>query len=90
MKQNIIPAKAIEKPRKMSTLFINNPNIGVIDTETFLSMDGTQKIYALGFKTNLAKDPIVYYIKKVRPPPWGGLDLLLIFLAVISTFFFST
>lgn len=63
MKQNIL-LKSIEKPRKNTTLFVNNPNIGVIDTETFTSSDGTQKIYALGFKTNLAEKAVIYYINK--------------------------
>lgn len=41
-----------------------NPNIGVIDTETYLSDDNVQKIYALGFKTVLADKCNMYYIGK--------------------------
>nr|YP_009543519.1 DNA polymerase type B [Coniothyrium glycines]AYU74409.1 DNA polymerase type B [Coniothyrium glycines] len=54
----------VEKPRKGIVSFISNPNIGVIDTETFTMMDGTQKIHALGFKTNLKDTPVTYYINK--------------------------
>lgn len=39
-----------------------NPNIGVIDTETFVDIDGKSYVYAVGFKTNLRKNPILYYI----------------------------
>jgi hypothetical protein len=61
-KQNI-KLKCIEKPNS-NVLFIGNPNIGVIDTETFLSKDNKYKIYALGFKTNLVDSPIIYYINE--------------------------
>ena len=44
--------------------FIENPNIGVIDSETFLGKDNIQKIYAIGFKTNLDPKPVIYYIDK--------------------------
>jgi hypothetical protein len=54
--------RAIEKGRKVSNLFVANPNIGVIDTETYTSSDDIQKIYCLGFKTNLAPSPKTYYI----------------------------
>lgn len=47
---------------KKEALFISNPNIGVIDCETYFSMDGINRIYCLGFKTNFAVDPITYYI----------------------------
>ena len=40
-----------------------NYNIGVIDTETFRSSDGTNKIYALGFKSYVNKERTVYYIE---------------------------
>ena len=43
---------------------VENSNIGVIDTETYKANDDTIKIYALGFKTILDKEPIVYYIDK--------------------------
>lgn len=61
-KQNI-KLKCIEKPNS-NVLFIGNPNIGVIDTETFLAKDNKYKIYALGFKTNLVDSPIIYYINE--------------------------
>jgi len=54
----------ISKSIKSNTSFISNPNIGVIDTETFTTNEGIQKIYALGFKTNLYDKPIIYYINK--------------------------
>lgn len=41
-----------------------NPNIGVIDTETYLSNDNVQKIYALGLKTVLSEKCYTYYIGK--------------------------
>lgn len=59
-----IPLRAIEKVQENKKLFVSDPNLGVIDTETFLSNDGTQKIYALGFKTNLQDEAVVYYIDK--------------------------
>lgn len=61
VKQNKL--KAIEKP-KSKVLFVSNPNIGVIDIETYLTNEGISKVYALGFKTNLDNDPIIYYIDK--------------------------
>lgn len=42
---------------------IENPNIGVIDCETYEDLDGNYKIYSLGFKTNLAKEPVIYYVE---------------------------
>lgn len=61
--KQIIKLKAISKP-KYKPLFTENKNIGVIDTETYLAKDSIRIIYALGFKTNLAKDAITYYIDK--------------------------
>ena len=59
-KQNM-DLKPIDKlPNKH--LFIENPNIGVIDCETYLSNDGITKVYCLGFKTNLSKEAVTYYI----------------------------
>jgi len=62
IKQNI-KLKSISKLEN-KVLFINNPNIGVIDIETYLSKDNTNKVYALGFKTVLDSKPIIYYINK--------------------------
>jgi hypothetical protein len=59
-KQNL-QLRAISKPRT-KPLFISNPNIGVIDTETYLDIDGNMKIYTLGFKTNLSELPVIYYV----------------------------
>lgn len=63
MKQPIF-LKYLKKPTKEKSLFVSNPNIGVIDTETYLSVDDSQKIYALGFKTNLNDEPKIYYVNK--------------------------
>jgi hypothetical protein len=57
---NLIP---IKKKENKNTSFIENPNIGVIDTETLECNDGVYRIYCLGFKTYLAKDPVIFYIK---------------------------
>lgn len=46
--------------------FIPNINTGVIDTETYLNNDGFNRIYALGFRTNLREKPIIYYIDEVE------------------------
>ena len=62
MKKNI-SLRPINKPKKVS-LFVSNPNIGAIDTETYTDYDGVNKIYALGFRTNLNSKPIIYYIDK--------------------------
>lgn len=40
-----------------------NFNIGVIDLETFKEDDGQIKVYALEFKTNLVKEPVMYYLE---------------------------
>lgn len=56
-----IALKPVEKSYKPS-LFIENKNIGVIDTETYVAKDNISKIYALGFKTNLDKNSVTYYI----------------------------
>ena len=44
--------------------FIPNRNIGVIDLETYLTDQNINKVYALGFKTNLNEKLITYYIDK--------------------------
>lgn len=62
VKQNI-KLKAIVKP-KSKVLFVENRNIGVINSETYKSKDNTYKIYAIGFKTNLADVSVIYYIDK--------------------------
>lgn len=59
-KQNI-SLKPLAKP-KTEISYIRNPNIGVIDLETFKNDEGINKVYAAGFKTNLANDSVLYYI----------------------------
>ncbi len=49
---------------------MENKNIGVIDSETFMAKDGVQKIYAIGFKTNLDEDPVIYYISNNNMNPY--------------------
>ena len=56
-----ITLKPIPKPSFKSNP-IPNPNIGVIDTETYLDNNNINKIYALGFRTNLEDKPTTYYI----------------------------
>ena len=41
---------------------MENPNLGVIDCETFKDNNGRSRIYSLGFKTNLAQSPVTYYV----------------------------
>ena len=60
--------KAIDKPED-NKLFISKPNIGTIDTETFLDNDGINKIYSLGFRTNLSKQAVTYYVGKENINP---------------------
>jgi hypothetical protein len=43
---------------------VEDDNIGVIDTEVFRANNGIIKVYALGSKTNLDKNPVMYYIDK--------------------------
>ena len=61
-KQSIL-LNSIEKPR-FKVLATSNPNIGVIDCETYTTKKGHIKIYSLGFKTNLEVKPMMYYIDK--------------------------
>jgi hypothetical protein len=53
--------RAIPKPKSATTLF-ENDNIGVFYTETFIDPDGIYKIHALGFKSKLEDDCVMYYI----------------------------
>lgn len=58
-----IKLKPIDKPsRKFSR--VEDNNIGVIHTETYTASDGTIKIHALGFKTLVNKQPVMFYIDK--------------------------
>jgi hypothetical protein len=56
--------KPIYKPKSVKSSFISNPNIGVIDAETYKGNDNITKIYAIGFRTNLDDKPVTYYIDK--------------------------
>ena len=63
--------KVLLKPlnkRESKTFFANNPNIGVIDLETYRHSDGTLKVYA-GIKTNLNAEPVIFYIDENAPDP---------------------
>jgi len=55
-----------------------DPNIGVIDSETYLSASGEYKIYCLGFKTNLDDRTVIYYINE------QGLDSCNIVIQLID------
>lgn len=63
-RQNI-KLKALELPNN-KPLFVENKNIGVIDIETYRAVDNTFKVYALGFKTNLADKAKIYYLDKEK------------------------
>ena len=60
-----IKLKAIESP-KPKRLFVLNSNRGVIDIETYKTIDNITRVYALGFKKNLDNIPIIYYIDPKR------------------------
>lgn len=58
-----IKFKPLEKSKLKYDSWLPNPNIGVIDTETYFNEDtSTYQIYALGFRTNLAEKLVIYYI----------------------------
>ena len=61
---NPIRFKAIEKTNLKYNSWLPNTNIGVIDTETYVSYNGIIKIYALGFRTKLSNEPKIFYIDK--------------------------
>jgi len=58
-----INLKPVEKVY-IKPLMTENPNIGVIDCETYTGNGGINKIYALGFLTNLSDKSQIYYIDK--------------------------
>jgi len=58
---NLIPIKRIINN---ILSFTENPNIGVIDFETIECNDGVNRVYCLGFKTNLIKESVTYYIEE--------------------------
>lgn len=51
------------KSNKKSIDWLPNPNIGVLDIETYED-NGVSKPYAIGFKTNKDSDSSIYYIDK--------------------------
>lgn len=58
---NFIP---IEKYKIKKPYWQPNTNIGAIDVETFIKYNDVCEIYALGFKTKLSSEPVIYYINK--------------------------
>jgi len=60
---NLIP---IKRTINNNLSFTENPNIGVIDFETIECRDGINRVYCLGFKTNLDTKPVTYYIEEHR------------------------
>ena len=64
--------KPIGKP-KVTFMPGENPNIGVIDLETFKDTDDKMKVYAIGFKTNLAVAPVIYYLTDDLTPNENSL-----------------
>lgn len=64
------------KNNKNTVLSTENPNIGVLDFETFESIDGTHKIYAGGFKTYLDNKPTTYYLEDIKHPELCVLKLI--------------
>lgn len=67
--------RAIDKP-KVTYIPSEDPNIGVIDLETFTDTDDINKVYAAGFRTNLVTEPIMYYLETDITP--RGLIIKLI------------
>lgn len=61
--KQIINLKSLDKPR-LELSRKPNPNIGVIECETFTDVDDRQKVYCLGLKTNSSEDNIVFYINQ--------------------------
>jgi len=52
------------KEKEIQLKGVDNPNIGVIDTETYKTSDG-YAIHCLGFKTKLAEKPVIYYVEQI-------------------------
>jgi len=64
MSKKHLKLNALSKTKLINKSWLANPNIGVIDLETCLMNNNIYAIYALGFMTNLSKDPVIYYIGK--------------------------
>ena len=67
--------RPIDKP-KITHIVGEDPNIGVIDLETFIDLDDINKAYAVGFRTNLVVNPVMYYLENNITP--NGLIIKLI------------
>ena len=63
--KQIINLRPLDKPKAIYIVG-ENPNIGVIDLETFIDTDDSNKVYAVGFKSNLVIEPTI----------WKGVFLL--------------
>lgn len=59
---NLITFTALEKYKVKNISWLPNTNIGSIDIETYLNNNNVHEIYALGFRTKLDSEPVVYYI----------------------------
>ena len=66
----------ISKHNIKSISATENPNIGVLDFETFKSKEGNYKIYAGGFKSYLDNKLTMYYIEDVKYPDLCVLNLV--------------
>lgn len=58
----LIKLKPIEVSKIKKDSWLPDSNIGVIYTETYLNNNNIYEIYALGFKTKLQSDPVIFYI----------------------------
>jgi hypothetical protein len=76
--QSIIASAIIKKEKSIS--FIENPNIGVIDLETYLD-NSTQKarVDSAGLYSNQNKKPITFYIDKTKKV-WITVKLFMTYL----------
>lgn len=74
---HLIPINNKKRGRKYTALGVmENPNIGVIDFETYRSGDNTYKVCACGFKTNLSNLSKTYYIEDLDKPEEPVLNLV--------------
>lgn len=60
---------------KSTTSRIEDSTIGSIDTEVYTAKDGTSKVHAIGFKSILDKNPVMYYID---PYVMDGSDAIIL------------
>ncbi len=75
--EKYIKFNSLEGYKVQDYYWLSNPNIGSIDIETYLNKDNVHEIYALGFRTHLIPDPVVYYIDE-------SLDSSIIVLSLIN------